>query len=120
MNTVLTVSVQENLLELLKVFGELKVVVPAALRQYLMDRCLQRIEQAERQIALYENRYGMDYKTFQQRVATDQSYLEYLNRVNPLWEADAVEWVYRLEEAEAWRERLQKALQTSLPSPAPG
>jgi hypothetical protein len=24
-----------------------------------------------------------------------------------MWEADAVEWAYRIEEAQAWRERLE-------------
>jgi hypothetical protein len=120
MNTTLTVSVQDNLLELLKALGEPAVIVPAALRQYAVDRCLQRVEQAEEKIAFYEQRYGMDYATFNQRVTTDLSYLESLNHEHPLWEADAIEWVYRLEEAEAWRERLREALQTSLPSLAPG
>lgn len=120
MNTTLTVLVQNNVLELVKAFGEPGTIVPAALRQYVVDRCLQRIEHAEEKTAFYEKRYGMDYETFNRRVTTEQSYLEALNREHPLWEADAIEWAHRLEEAEAWRERLRKALQISSPSLAPG
>jgi hypothetical protein len=85
----------------------------------VVDRCLQRIEQAEEKIKVYRQRYEMDYAAFNRRVTTDQSYLDRLNDEHPLWESDAVEWVHRLEEAEAWRERLHKALQTSSPSLAP-
>jgi len=107
-------------LELLKTFGEPTVIVRAALRQYAVDRCLQRIELAEEKIAFYEERYRMDYETFSQRVTTDQSYLDTLNQEHPLWEADAIEWAHRLEEVEAWRERLRRTLQISSPSLVPG
>jgi hypothetical protein len=116
MHTTLTILVQESLLELLESFGEPTAIAPAALRQYLVDRCLHRIEQAEDKIAFYEKRYHADYETFNRRVATDESYLAALNHEHPLWEADASEWAYRLEEAVTWRERLQKALQISSPS----
>jgi hypothetical protein len=59
---------------------------------------LHHIEQAEDKVAFYEKRYGMDYETFNQRVTTDPSYLDALNRKYPLWEADAIEWAERLEE----------------------
>lgn len=120
MNTTLTVPVEDNLMELLEAFGEPDVIVPAALRQYLVDRCLQRIEQIEEKIAVYEQRYAMNYDVFNRQVTTDQDYLDRLNDERPLWESDAVEWAHRMEEAEVWRERLQKALQTLSLSLAPG
>jgi hypothetical protein len=92
-------------------------IVPAALRQYMVDRYLQRVEATEAKIAVYERRYQADYETFTLRVTTDQAYLDTLNRTHPLWEADAIEWVYRTEELAVWRERLNTALQVSLPSP---
>lgn len=119
MNTTLTVSVEDSLLDLVEAFGEPDVIVPAALRQYIVDRCLQRIEQIEEKLAVYEQRYGMNYDVFNRQVTTDQDYLDGLNNDHPLWESDAAEWAHRLEEAEAWRERLQKALQTSSPSLMP-
>lgn len=119
MNITLTVPVEDDLMELLEAFGEPELIVPAALRQYIVDRCLQRIEQIEGKVAIYEQRYGMSYDMFNRQVTTDQDYLDRLNDERPLWESDAVEWAHRLEEAEAWRERLQKALQTSSPSLMP-
>jgi hypothetical protein len=61
----------------------------------------------------------MDYKTFNRRVATDQVFLDQLNRTHPLWESDAIEWACRVEEVELWRERLTQALQTLSPWLAP-
>ena len=117
MDATLNIPVQAGLLELARVLGEPAVIVSAALRQYVVDRCLQRIDEAERKNAFYVQQYATDYEAFSKRVATDPVYLAGLNRENPLWEADAIEWALRLEEAEAWRNRLQQALRTSFPSP---
>lgn len=100
-------------MELVHVLGEPAAVVPAAVRQYVVDRCLQRLESAEAKAGVYVRGYGMDYKTFSRRVTTDQVFLDQLNQTHPLWESDAIEWACRMEEVELWRERLTQALQTS-------
>jgi hypothetical protein len=115
----LTIPIQESLLEILRGLGDLESVTLAALRRYALDLCLERIEQAERRIAFYERRYESDYNTFNRRICTEQAFLEVINRDHPMWEADAIEWAYRIEEAQAWRERLEKILRESWPSPAP-
>ena len=115
MNEMLTISLQGNLMELVHLLGEPAAVVPAAVRQYVVDRCLQRLEAAEAKVGVYVQRYGMDYRSFNRQVTTNQGYLDRLNQDHPLWESDAIEWAYRIEEAELWRERLTKALQTSSP-----
>ena len=120
MNATLTIPIQSNLWNLLQGLGEPATIVPAALRQYMVDRYLQRVEAAEGKIAVYARQYQTDYATFNQRVNMDQTYLDTLNCEHPLWEADAIEWAHRMEEVEAWRERLNSALQVSLPLLVPG
>jgi hypothetical protein len=120
MDATLTIPIQSNLWNLLQGLGEPAAIVPAALRQYMVDRYLQRVEAAEGKIAVYAKRYRADYATFNHRVNMDQAYLDTLNREHPLWEADAIEWAHRTEEVEAWRERLNSVLQVSLPSLVPG
>jgi hypothetical protein len=110
MNATMTIPIQSSLWDLLQSLGEPSAVVPAALRQYMVDRYLQRIEAAEGKIAVYAKRYGTDYETFSQRIALDQVYLDNLNRQHPLWEVDAIEWAHRMEEVGVWRERLNTAL----------
>jgi hypothetical protein len=89
------------------------MVVSSALRHYLLEVCLQRIERAERQIAAYQQRYGSNYETFSQKVASDEAFLEATSRTYPMWEADAIEWEYRVDEAKAWRERSGMILRVS-------
>lgn len=115
MTSRLTISLQDNMLELIQVLGEPATVVPAAVRQYVVDRSLQRLEVAERHVREYVQRYKTDYQSFNQRVTLDQEYLDRLNRDYPMWESDAIEWASWTEEAELWRERLTQALQTSSP-----
>ncbi len=62
MNEKLTISLQGNLMELVHLLGEPAAVVPAAVRQYVVDRCLQRLDSAEGKVGIYVQRYGMDYK----------------------------------------------------------
>lgn len=115
MTSELTIALQDNILELVETLGEPTTVVPAAVRRYVVDRSLQRLEAAEDRAGVYTQRYAMDYATFSQRVALDEHYLDHLNREHPLWEADAIEWAHWAEEVELWRQRLTQALQASSP-----
>lgn len=115
----LTIALQDNMLELVQTLGEPATVVPAAVRRYVIDRSLQRLEAAEERVRAYSRRYEMDYATFNHRVTLDQAYLDRLNTAFPLWESDAIEWAQWTEEVELWRARLTQALQTSSPSLAP-
>lgn len=117
MNNTLSIPLQSKLVEMLKIFGDPESVAVAALRHYALDRCLQRIEQAEQRIAHYQTQYGASYEVFNQRVCTDQTFLDKVNRIYPTWEADAIEWVERIEEAKRWRQRLEAILQESWLSP---
>jgi len=92
-----TIALQDNMLELVQTLGEPATVVPAAVRPYVVDRSLQRLEAAEERVRTYAQRYGMDYATFNQRVTLDEDYLDWLNQEHPLWEADAIEWAVRDE-----------------------
>jgi len=119
MNSTMTVSIQHNLLEIVKTLGEPDTVIPVAVRQYVVDRCLQRLDDAEAKVTRYAQKYDTDYETFHQQVTMDQDYLDRLNSKHPLWEMDAIEWAYRLEEVALWQARLTKALQGSSPWLAP-
>lgn len=112
--------VQKSMSEILEVLGNPEMVAMSALRRYLVDACMQRIEQAERKIAEYEQLYGLDYQTFNHRIGTDAAFLKSTNQNHPTWEADAMEWDYRLEEIQAWQTRLEKILNESRLSPVPG
>jgi len=113
----LTLPLHQSLNEILQAIGDPEVIAASALRHYLLDTCLQRIEKAKRAISEYEQEYGLDYEAFNLRIGSDESFLETTNRNHPTWEADAIEWLYRIEEAQTWQERSQKILRESWPWP---
>jgi len=119
MTSKVTIALQDNMLELVQTLGEPATVVPAAVRRYVVDRSLQRLEAAEERERTYAQRYEMDYATFNRRVTLDEAYLDRLNHEHPLWESDAIEWAQWAEEVELWHKRLTQALQTSSPSLVP-
>ncbi len=102
--------------EILQALGNPEAVATSALRRYLVDICWQRIEQAERRIAEYEQKYGMSYAVFNQQLGDDEAFLRATHQNYPTWEADAVEWDYRLEELQTWQKRLERILRESSPS----
>jgi hypothetical protein len=114
----LTVPLHKSLSEILQALGNPEMIAASALRRYLLDTCLQRIEQAKYQISIYEQQYGSDYETFNHRIGIDEAFLNTINRNHPTWEADAIEWIYRIEEAQTWQERSEKILRESWPLPA--
>ncbi len=104
--TELVIPIQANLKSLLQAIGTPETIVFQALRRYLLEICWQRLESAEQQVAMYEERYKLDYAIFYQKVTQDELFLTELEGRYPMWEADALEWHYRLEERELWQQRL--------------
>ena len=115
----LTISLEDGLLNLVEALGEPDTVISSAVRQYVVDLCMHRLETAQPKLAAYKAKYGQEYTQFHQRVTTDQGFLDRLNREQPLWELDAMEWAARNEETSLWRNRLTQALRTLSPQPMP-
>lgn len=85
----ITVPTNLAVREILQVLGEPDRVAARALRHYLLDVCLQRLEQARQQIDRYEQQYGSDYETFNRQVGTDETFLDTVNSAHPLWYAQS-------------------------------
>lgn len=92
-------------------FGDVETVITDALRRYAVDKCIQKIEQARAKIKIYESRYGCDYDTFSLKVQTDEDFLRRVEKINPVWEEDTMEWDYRLKELAEWMQKLEDTLQ---------
>lgn len=110
-----TIALAERYLDTLQVFGEVDELVNQAVEQYLIDRIVRRIKKARSQIAEYERVYdGQDYANFSQRVQLDEDYYNQVRQANPLWEQDALEWMYWAKELQTWTQRLSNILSVSL------
>ena len=106
----LTISIEDKRVDTARLFGDVEQVVEEALRTYLIEQCEQQINQAAIRITTYQEKYGDDYHSFKQSIQTDEDFLMKVEQQNPLWEEDAMEWDYWLEEQKTWRDRLDTIL----------
>ena len=102
----LSVPIASEWVETAQLFGDIESVVKDALRSYSIEKCQQRVNEAAARIAGYNRKYGCDYDRFRRSVQTDKDFLVRIESQNPLWEEDAMEWEYWIEEQQAWRNRL--------------
>lgn len=109
MSTVL--EMKDEWVKTASLFGDVETVITDALRRYAVDKCIQKIEQARAKIKIYESRYECDYDTFSLKVQTDEDFLRRVEKINPVWEEDAMEWDYRLKELAEWMQKLEDTLQ---------
>jgi hypothetical protein len=107
----LTISIDDKWVDTAQLFGDVDQVVKKALRVYLIEQCQQRIDQAATKVSTYTERYHCDYNVFKQRIQTDEDFLKKIETKNSLWEEDAIEWEYWLEEHQTWNDRLKTILQ---------
>jgi len=101
----LTISIEDKWADTLRLFGDVDQVVNQALRAYFIEQCQQRIDQVSAKIAVYNQKYHRDYHNFKHSIQTDEDFLVKVEAQNPLWEEDAMEWEYWLEEQQTWQDR---------------
>lgn len=100
MSTVL--EMKDEWVKTASLFGDVETVMADALRHYAIDKCIHKIEQARAKNKIYESRYECDYDTFSLKVQSDEDFLQGVEKINPVWEEDAMEWDYRLKELTEW------------------
>ncbi len=105
-----TVTIKQEWLETAQLFGDAESVVQQALRDYAIQQCQQRISYATAKVEVYKRMYNCNYETLRESVKTDEVFLALVESRNPLWELDALEWEYWLEEQQEWRERMAAIL----------
>jgi len=106
----LAVPVANEWVETAQLFGDVEKVIKEALRTYSIEQCQQRINRTAAKVASYNQKYRCDYKTFKQTIQTDEGFLARVEAQNSLWEEDAMEWEYWLEEQQAWLDQLGNIL----------
>ncbi len=107
----LTISIDDEWVKTAQLFGDVNSVVKEALQAYSIEKCQQRIDKAATKIAVYEQKYHCGYEAFKHGIQTDEDFLTGVESQNPLWEEDAMEWEYWVEEQQAWRKQLEAILQ---------
>ncbi len=106
-----TIIIENKWLKIAQLFGKTEQVVHQALQSYFNEQCQQRLNQANAKINYFSQKYQCDYETFKQGVQTDDDFLKSVETKNALWEEDAMEWEYWLEEQNKWQNQLKVILQ---------
>ena len=105
-----TITIDNEWVEIAKLFGEVDSVVKEALQAYSIEQCQRRINKAAMQINTYAQKYQCDYETFKHAVQIDEGFLTKIEAISPLWEEDAMEWEYWVEERQTWHNQLEAIL----------
>jgi hypothetical protein len=105
-----TITIEQEWLETAQLFGDAESVIKQALRDYAIQQCQQRISYATAKAEVYKRTFHCSYETLRESVKTDEVFLALVESQNPLWELDALEWEYWLEEQQTWREQLAAIL----------
>jgi len=106
-----TVALDQKWVETAQLFGDAKSIIKEAVRAYAIQQCQQRVNDATAKVEVYRRKYACDYQTFKKTIQTDEDFLAEIQAKNPLWEQDAIEWEYWIEEQQTWRNRLANTLQ---------
>lgn len=105
-----TITVDDQWFETARLFGDVEQIVSQALQAYLIQQSQVELDKASQKISDYQHKYKCDYQQFNQAIQTDARFLQTVEKENPLWEEDAMEWLYWLEEQQTWQDRLQAIL----------
>jgi hypothetical protein len=104
-----TVSIKNVYLEMLKAIGGVDAIVEEAVRKYLINVCVERLEKAKTKAKEFEKRYNCQYADFCLKIF-DEDQLEKIEADHPTWEADKSEWEYWQKELDEWKAKLEDIL----------
>ena len=100
-------AVEDQIEKTLAYFGKPEDEFRIALHEHLIKRIVEKIGSLKEEIKILEEKIAIPYETFVEKIATDKQFVDKLNKENPMWEADLINWEVYLEEIEAWKQRLE-------------
>ena len=105
------VAIQDKYLETLTVLGDVQSAVDLALQRYTIEQVTAKLADLRQREAGYQAKYGMDYPTFVQRLATDADFVHQVeSRLSKVWEVDLADWEFCYKGIQDWTQRLQQLL----------
>ncbi|RME69544.1 MAG: hypothetical protein D6784_18265 [Chloroflexi bacterium] len=108
-----TVTINDTYAEVLSALGDLQEAIDTALQRYTIEQIGTKIAELQRRDAHYQQKYGMDYHTFSERIAEDESFVNQIEAsVSKTWEFDLSDWEFCHKGIEDWIRKLQAILLT--------
>ena len=106
------ISIKKTYIDLLEALGSANTIVEDAIRKYLIDKSVERVEKSRRKIEEFERRYDSNYAKFIDAISNDEG-LKAIEKISPNWEEDMTEWEYWEKELAEWKTRLEDILMKS-------
>ena len=103
-------AVEDQVEATLAYFGKPEDDFRIALHEHLIKRIIDKIGSLKEEINLWQENMVIPYEIFVEKIATDKQFVDKLNRENPMWEADLINWEFCLEKLNAWKQRLEDAV----------
>jgi len=107
-----TITIKKGYLEILKTLGSADTIAEDAIRKYLIDKCVERIEKSKRKIKEFERKYDCSYAEFIKTISNGEG-LKAVEKISQDWEGDVTEWEYWQKELEEWKMKLEDILMKS-------
>ncbi len=106
-----TVAINDKYVEVLSTFGDLQEAIDLALQRYTIEQITSKITELRQKKAQYQAKYGLDYPTFAQRIAEDETFVNQIETsINKTWEFDLADWEFCYKGMEDWTRTLQTIL----------
>lgn len=107
----ITVAIQDKYVETLTAFGDLQQAIDMALQRYAIEQITAKVTELRQRDAGYQTQYGMDYPTFNQRIAQDDTFVNQVEaNVSKTWEIDLADWEFCHKGIADWTQKLQTIL----------
>ena len=106
-----TVSVKDKYVEVLTTFGDLQTAIDQALQRYTIEQIAVKIAELQQKDTKYQTKYGMEYPTFVERMAKDETLINQVEAEgNKMWEIDLADWEFCYKGIEDWTQKLPTIL----------
>lgn len=107
-----TLTLDTKYINILEALGNLNETLEEAVRRYSVERIGEQIGRLQREILVFQNKYGLPYEQFYARITTDNEFVENLRHTHPTWERDFNAWEYYVKELSEWLGHLESISKT--------
>ncbi|MEM8526200.1 MAG: hypothetical protein AAGG68_16285 [Bacteroidota bacterium] len=106
----ISIKINERYLEVLQPTVDLEQLVDQVLEQYAIETISTKISQLSSKKKIYEAQFGHPFQTFASKVSSDVTFVENVEKENPNWESDFIEWEFCIKGITDWKQKLEHIL----------
>lgn len=110
-NVMVKVSIKDEYDDILNIFGDLHYSIDLALKRYLIEKIVSKIDELKKRDKMYTRKYGMDYLVFYKNINNDELFIHTLeNDISKTWEIDMNDWEFSYKGIVDWTKKLESIL----------